>query len=221
MGSLNNGTGMFKKSGIEYCYSYLPFGIDCNCSYMFSYCDNLTDFAGDLSTVKSCDYMFFKDKILNSLYDNSDTIDTLSLANCMTAQYMFAYCYDLCNFDTRMNSRLPLGNEGANGNVITITISPKLKYCTGMFYKHGTPLNTIVFSSAEVPEITNCDSMFEECYKLQSIVGLSAESIKTANKMFMSCHDITSNGVCFEDSEFLNLTKGDYMFHQCGRELGF
>ena len=162
----------------SYCENLTSFNSDLssltNGEFMFSYCDKLTSFNSDLSSLTDGEFMFYDCDNLTSF-----TSDLSSLTN---GEHMFNDCYKLKSF----TSELPNLINGA---------------C--MFY--STDLASF---SSDLSNLTNGDSMFECCDKLTSFSS-DLPKMTNGSEMFIGTK-LTSFS-----SDLPKMTNGEWMFHLC------
>ena len=85
------------------------------------------------------------------------------------------------------------------------------KTAHGLFYHYtGTSVDDLI-SYSDTENVTDMDSMFENCYELQTIPQLYTSKVTTMSGMFNSCQNLQT----IPQLDTSKVIRMDYMFHDC------
>ena len=190
-------------------------------SGMFYYCEKLTSFSSDLSSLIDGRYMFYGSNLTSfstdlsnlkngkSMFEWCSNLESFSsdLSSLTVGNWMFSRCPNLTSF----TSDLPNLTDGeymfSNCTAIT-SFSTDLSNLTNgadMFY-YCTNLNTF---SSDLSNLTEGRYMFSACSNLTSFSS-DLSSLTNGERMFINCSALTSF-----TSDLSSLTTGFYMFSKC------
>ena len=172
---------------------------------MFSYCDSLTTFTSDLSSLKYGDYMF-------SYCHNLTTFDS-DLHFLTNSKCMFCGCDSLTTFNTDLSSLTDGNSMFYNCDNLT-TFTSDLSSLTNGESMFDECHNLTTFDS-DLSSLTDGNSMFYNCKKLTSFDS-DLSSLTDGNSMFYNCNALTSF-----DSDLSSLTDGTSMFGGCKKLTTF
>ena len=191
-----------------------------NSSYMFNYCEALTNLdlkSFDTSKVTTMDSMFNYCGALTSLDLKSfDTSNVTNMSN------MFLACIALTSLDvSRFNTSNVTNMSGMFYSCVALTSLDVSRFNTSNVTDMSDMFNccfrltNLDVSSFDTSNVTSMNSMFSSCNKLTS---LNLKNFKTNNvtnmrAMFNGCHVLTSLDVSSFDTS--NVTHMGRMFYEC------
>ena len=167
--------------------------------WMFYYCDNLTTFSSDLSSLTDGKEMFNYCSNINSFNGDLSRLEdgrsmfqgcsnlttfTSDLSSLTNGDNMFYMCENLTSFSSDLSSLTSGGGMFyCCKNLTSFNIDlPRLTGAYGMFQECGA----LTSFSSELPRLTNAENMFYNCVNLTSFSS-DLSSLMYAESMFDLC----------------------------------
>ena len=103
------------------------------------------------------------------------------------------------------------GGSGSSSEDRLKKLLDATKTAHGLFYHYtGTSVDDLI-SYSDTENVTDMESMFENCYELQTIPQLYTSKVTTMFSMFNSCQNLTT----IPQLDTSKVTRMDYMFKDC------